>query len=68
MSNEITQSEFVERFTKRMLDRAGTHFDGGDSIAEYAADVAPSYYECKSQREEGPEECADSDMSYWGEE
>lgn len=59
--------EFVQRFKARMLSVAGTKFDDGESIADYADETAPTYWEEKGQREDGPEECADSDMSYWGE-
>lgn len=50
-----------------MLGRAGPTFDNGDSIAGYADMTGPSYWETDWQREMGPEECADADMSYWGE-
>ena len=38
-------------------------------IAKYADEIAPSYYEgyCAiAPFNETPEDCADSDMSYWG--
>ena len=38
-------------------------FDDGES----ADDTAPTYWETDWQRKLGPEECADADMSYWGE-
>jgi hypothetical protein len=44
-----------------------SHFDDGESIADYADEIAPSYWETPWQREMGPEECADADISYWGE-
>lgn len=59
---------FVNRFKARMLGVAGPNFDDGSSIAEYADEIAPSYFGTEWQREMGPEECADADMSYWGEE
>lgn len=63
----MEQAEFCERFKSRMIDRVGTRFDDGESIADYAADVALSYWETDWQRRMGPEECADADISYWGE-
>lgn len=67
MSEPITQEEFCARFKARMLDRAGPAFDDGDSIADYADMTAPTYFEDEMQRADGPEDCADADMSYWGE-
>jgi hypothetical protein len=63
----VERDEFCRRFKARMIERAGETFDDGSSIADYADQAAPTYYDDKSQREEGPEECADADMSYWGE-
>lgn len=63
----ISKEEFCQRFKARMLAVAGEKFDDGDSIAEYADGTAPSYWGEPDQRAEGPEECADADMSYWGE-
>ena len=66
----MTEEEFCARFKAHMLSRAGrTHFDDGESIADYADGVAISYWEDEGWlRQLGPEECADADMSYWGEE
>lgn len=64
----MTEAEFVVRFTARCLQVCGfTHFDDGQSVADYCAEVAPSYYQDAGYRDEGPEACADSDMDYWGE-
>jgi hypothetical protein len=30
--------------------------------------AAPSYFDDPMMRDEGPEECADADISYWGDE
>lgn len=67
--NDITREEFCARFKSRMLAASSpyTVFADGDSIAEYADEVAPTYWETEWQRELGPEECANADMSYWGE-
>jgi len=64
---DIAREEFCARFKAYMLSVAGPTFDDGDSIAEYADQTAPSYWEEEWQRAEGPEACAASDMSYWGE-
>lgn len=65
----LRKSEFCKRFVDRMVKRAGfTHFDDGLSVEEYAKDTAPTYFSDPDQRADGPEECADADMSYWGEE
>ncbi len=70
MSEQITREEFVARFKAHMLRRAGqATFDDGGSIADYAEEVGPTYFEQDGWlRNQGPEECADADMSYWGEE
>lgn len=68
MSEELTREQFCKRFVTRMIDTAGAdHFDDGELILDYAYEVAPTYFETKWQRDMGPEECADADMSYWGE-
>ncbi len=68
-SGEITEEEFVRRFTAHCLKVCGfTTFDDGATVKEYCDDVARSYFADPSYREEGPEACADADMSYWGEE
>jgi hypothetical protein len=65
---ELTKEAFCARFRARMLARAGVTFGDGGSIAEYADQAAPTYFDDAAQRAEGPEECADADMSYWGDE
>ena len=66
--SEMSEAEFCARFKARMLAAVGPPylFDDGESIADYADDIAPTYYATAWQRELGPEECADADMSYWG--
>lgn len=64
--SDLTKEEFCERFKARMLASGATHFDDGESIADYAEETAPTYWETDWQRELGPEECAEADMSYWG--
>jgi hypothetical protein len=64
---ELSQEEFCARFKAYMLKTAGDKFDDGESIAEYADDTAPSYYEDRLDHGETPEECAAADISYWGE-
>lgn len=64
---EPTKEEFCARFKDHMVKHAGTHFDDGESVAAYADETSPSYFETDWQRALGPEECADADMSYWGE-
>lgn len=69
MGQEITREEFCARFKAHMLKYGGTTFDDGSSIADYADEVAPTYFEDDDWlRKQGPEACADADMSYWGEE
>lgn len=61
-----TKEEFVARFKARMIAVAGEKFSNGDSISEYADEVGPTYWDEPDQRKEGPEECAEADVSYWG--
>lgn len=63
---EVSKDEFIERFVKHMTDRV-ERFDDGASVEEYARETAPTYWDEPDQRADGPEECARSDMSYWGE-
>lgn len=64
----VPRAEFVTRFRAHMLRRAGTDvFEDGESIADYATETAPSYWQTPWQRDLGPEECAEADMEYWGE-
>jgi hypothetical protein len=67
MSETLKAREaFCAAFKDRMLAAAGPAFDDGESIAEYADEVADTYYDDPDQRAEGPAACADADMSYWG--
>lgn len=63
----LSKEDFCARFKARMIRVAGEKFDDGNSIAEYASETAPSYWEEQHLDGESPEECADADMSYWGE-
>jgi hypothetical protein len=65
--SDLTKDQFCARFKARMLSVAGPTFDDGESIGDYADDVGPTYFETDWQRALGPEECAEADMSYWGE-
>lgn len=69
MTVDLTETKFTELFTAHCLATCGfTHFDDGSSVNEYCAEVAKSYFADPDYRDEGPEACAESDMSYWGEE
>lgn len=67
MGEAITEAEFCARFKARMIAQIGERFDDGESIADYADETAPTYWETDWQRVMGPEECADADISYMGE-
>lgn len=62
----ITREEFCARFKTYMLRIAGPTFDDGSSVADYADETGPTYWDDPKQRAEGPEECADADMDCWG--
>ena len=65
---DMTKEDFTRRFIDYMCQTAGfTHFDDGTAVATYAADVVESYWADPAYREDGPENCAEGDMDYWGE-
>lgn len=66
-AGELTQEEFCARFEAHLLNYGGPTFDDGSSIADYARETAPTYWDDEALRLDGPESCADADMSYWGE-
>lgn len=63
----ITLEEFSQRFVDRMVRHSDiSEISVGVSVREYAEKAAPAYWiEAREQRVT-PEECADEDMSYWG--
>ena len=65
----MTKDEFTRRFTAEAKRLCGFEvFDDGVSVDDYCNEVAASYYSDPLYREDGPEACAESDVSYWGEE
>ncbi len=65
MPGELTRAEFCRRFIAEMLRLAGNKFRDGASIAKYAAEIGSTYWDDPDQRDDGPEACAESDISYW---
>lgn len=69
MAGDLTEEEFTRRFVAYMVQHAGfTAFDDGTAVKDYANEVAESYWIDLDRRSDGPEDCAASDMEYWGEE
>lgn len=66
-ASSITKEEYCRRFIKHMRAAAGfERFDNGTTVEEYAtecADLCWGVWDKKSS----PEEDADADISYWGE-
>lgn len=62
----MERDKFLTRFKAHMLKRAGETFDNGDSIADYADETGPTYWDDPDQRADGPEACAEADMECWG--
>jgi hypothetical protein len=62
----LTPEQFTERFVAQMLTHA-TVFQDGTSVEDYARETAPSYFSGQYAEDPdfSPEECADSDVSYW---
>lgn len=64
----INEKEFVERFVAKMLLVAGPVDADGDSVEDYARQIARSYFEEQYLNDDmSPEECASTDVSYWEE-
>lgn len=61
----ITKEKFVRRFIDEMVRLAGEADGNGDRVRDYAAAVAPTYFDDPDQRECGPEDCAESDLDNW---
>lgn len=64
----LTREEFCRRFKAEMLRLAGKESvdEDGVHIADYADEAASTYWNDTDQRIEGPEACAEADISYWG--
>jgi hypothetical protein len=65
MSEALTKEEFCERFAAHMLKKVGPKDASGGDVAAYAKETAPSYWEDQHQDGLSPEECAETDLSYW---
>lgn len=64
----MTRDEWIKAFVAEMLKQAGfATFDDGTSVADYARDVAPTYYDDPALRADGIAACVEADMDYWGE-
>lgn len=62
---DLTKDEFCDRFVAEMM-KAAPIFDGTEAeLKAYAEEVAPIYYGETDQRADGPEACAEADISYW---
>lgn len=58
----MTRDEFCARFKAEMLRIGGPTFSDGESIADYADEIALTYWNNPDQRAEGPEDCASADI------
>lgn len=56
---ELSKQQFCKRFVARIVEA------GGESNRVYGQEVAPMYWADTAQRAEGPEVCADNDISQW---
>lgn len=63
----MTKEQFVGRFVAEMMTAAPIYDGSADELRAYAEEVAPTYYDEEWQREDGPEACAQADISYWEE-
>jgi hypothetical protein len=65
MRIDIPEHEFRDRFVKQMLSICPQ--PPSQETKDYADMVWRTYWENEDQRDDGPEECAYSDVSYWEE-
>lgn len=61
----LTKEEFCTRFKTEMIRIAVPEAGDESAVGQYADEIAPTYFEEDDQREEGPEACAQADISYW---
>lgn len=59
----MLKEEYLARFKEEMLRYRETFYDGS-SVAEYADEIGPSYYE-ENDGDNTPEEDAQADMDEW---
>lgn len=65
----MDKTAWINAFVAHVLKTCGfTHFEDGAPVEGYAREVAESYWSDDNYRDDGPEACAESDISYWGEE
>jgi hypothetical protein len=63
----LTKEHFIERYVAHTLKTCGfIAFDDGTDVATYARESAEACW--SSYPGESPEELAEGDMEYWGEE
>lgn len=62
---DLTKLQFCERFVAEMMTAAPIYDGTPAELLAYADEVAPSYWEEEWQRDEGPEACAQEDISLW---
>ncbi len=64
---ELTKDQFIDRYVAHTMKTCGfTTFDDGTDVATYARQAAEACW--PGYPDESPEECAEGDMEYWGEE
>lgn len=77
ITEEPTKEEFIARFKAEMIRIVGPTYvqsecddsfsdETVESTSDYADETAPTYWDEPDHRADGPEECARSDYSYWG--
>ena len=62
----MQKDEFCTRFIAHMVKMAPFQtFDDGGTVREYAEATAPTYFDDPLFRVDGPEQCAESDITCW---
>lgn len=63
----MDKEEFIQRFVTKMVSLfPNGAMSDGESIRNYAEAVAPAYFDDELLRVDGPEECAESEASEFG--
>lgn len=63
----MTKDDFCARFVAEMMKAAPIYDGSPEELQAYAEEIAPTYWSDEDQRSDGPEECAQADISYWEE-
>ncbi len=61
----MSREEFIRQFIEAMVEKVGEEDANGYLVRDYAAEVAPAYWDDLDSRECGPEACVEEDLEHW---